>query len=110
MNEVPWGDREPMELVSSISKGETLPLSKDRLPRLLYRVLRHGLIWDVNQRDLDLQEVRDMLLLSRGEQENKLKRSEDMKIPSRRTELSQEPEPTKVQENLVLRRNHEKSV
>ena len=31
--------------------------------------MKQGFVWDVEQRDLDLEEVRDMLLLTRGEQE-----------------------------------------
>merc|ERR1719369_1144704 len=57
-----------------MSEGVTLQLCKDRMPRLLFRVMRQGLVWDVNQRDLDLEEVRDMLLLFRGQQENKITR------------------------------------
>ena len=73
MGEVPWGDRGAMEIVSMVSRGDTLRLNRERLPRLLYRVTKLGFICDVKQRDLDLDEVRDMLLLTRGEQEKQVR-------------------------------------
>ena len=35
------------------------------MPTLLYRFMRPGLIWNMDDRDLDLTETRDMLLGSR---------------------------------------------
>ena len=72
MQEVPWKDMNAMEIISLASNGVTLPLFKDKMPKLLYRVMRQGLVWDVQHRDLDLEEVGDMLLLVKGEQEKKL--------------------------------------
>ena len=38
---------------------------RDKMPTLLYRFMRPGLIWNMDDRDLDLTETRDMLLGSR---------------------------------------------
>ena len=53
---------------------EELPLDR-RLPRYVRRLLRHGLVRRPEERDLELAEVRDMLLLTRRmEEEAKLER------------------------------------
>ena len=45
--------------------GHTLKLDRDKMPTLLYRFMRPGLIWNMDDRDLDLTETWDMLLVSR---------------------------------------------
>ena len=53
---------------------EELPLDR-RLPRYVRRLLRHGLVRRPEERDLELAEVRDMLLLTRRmEEEAELER------------------------------------
>jgi len=68
---IPWSKYQPNEIVHLVSKGYTLKLDRERLPRLLFRVMRQGLIWNVDERDLELAEVRDMLLMSRDSVERK---------------------------------------
>ena len=54
---IPWSKYQPDEIVHLVSKGYTLKLDRERLPRLLFRVMRQGLIWNVDERDLELAEV-----------------------------------------------------
>ena len=44
-----------------MAQGYTLKLDRETMPRLLYRVMREGLIMSVDLRDLELGEARDML-------------------------------------------------
>ena len=67
--QVPWGDRRSREIVSIVREGNVIRLDREKLPRLLYRVMKQGMIWDVEERDLDLGEVRDMLLMTREQEE-----------------------------------------
>ena len=63
--QIPWSKYKPMEILQHVSNGYTLKLDRDKMPTLLYRVMRQGLIWNMDDRDLDLTEIRDMLLVSR---------------------------------------------
>ena len=74
MEVVPWGDRGAMEIVTMFSRGCSLRLDREKLPRLLYRLMKEGFVWALEQRDLDLEEVRDMLILTRGELEKEIRR------------------------------------
>ena len=67
---VPWHGLGAEELEQEVEKGSRLPLRS--LPRYLRRLLRQGLLWEVCERDLDLQEVTDMLLVTRRTEEEKL--------------------------------------
>ena len=67
---VPWHGLEAEEVEQEVEKGSRLPLRG--LPRYLRRLLRQGLLWKVSERDLDLQEVTDMLLVTRRTEEEKL--------------------------------------
>ena len=67
---VPWRHSSPDKILSLVCRGYTLKLEKNRIPRLLYRVLRQGLIWNMDMRDLELGEIRDMLLMSRSQAED----------------------------------------
>ena len=63
---MPWQGLDAEE----VEHGTRLPLHG--LPRYIRRLLRQGLLWDVAERDLDLDEVRDMLLVTRRTEEEKL--------------------------------------
>ena len=65
----PWGELTSAQIVRQVRRGAGLPLHRSSLPRYIYRLLHQGLVWDEKERDLDLQEVRDMLLVTRREQE-----------------------------------------
>ena len=67
---VPWHGLEAEEVEQEVEKGSRLPLRG--LPRYLRRLLRQGLLWKVSERDLDLQEVTDMLLVTRRTEEEEL--------------------------------------
>ena len=67
---VPWHGLEAEQVEQEVEKGSRLPLRG--LPRYLRRLLRQGLLWKVSERDLDLQEVTDMLLVTRRTEEEKL--------------------------------------
>ena len=61
-------------MISKNAARRVLPLHS-RLPRYIRRLLRHGLERRPEERDLELAEVRDMLLLTRRmEEEAELKR------------------------------------
>ena len=62
------GDRGAMEIVTMLTRGCSLSLVREKLPRLLYRLMKQGFVWD-----LDLEEVRNMLMLTRGEQEKEIR-------------------------------------
>ena len=63
--QVPWSKYKPQEILQLVSNGYTLKLDRNKMPTLLFRVMRQGLIWNIDDRDLDLTEIRDMLLMSR---------------------------------------------
>ena len=65
----PWGELTSAQIVRQVRRGAGLPLHRSSLPRYIYRLLHQGLVWEEKERDLDLQEVRDMLLVTRREQE-----------------------------------------
>ena len=67
---VPWHGLEAEEVEQEMEKGSRLPLPG--LPRYLRHLLRQGLLWKVSERDLDLQEVTDTLLVVRRTEEEKL--------------------------------------
>ena len=67
---VPWQGLDAEEVEEEVEHGARLPLHG--LPRYIRRLLRQGLLWDVAERDLDLDEVRDMLLVTRRTEEEKL--------------------------------------
>ena len=55
-------------------RGASLALHRSRLPRYIHRLLQQGLVCSLEERDLDLQEVRDMLLVTRREAEDAVAR------------------------------------
>ena len=67
---MPWHGLGAEEVEQEVENGSRLPLRG--LPRYLRRLLRQGLLWKVSERDLDLQEVTDMLLVTRRTEEEKL--------------------------------------
>ena len=67
---MPWHGLEAEEVEQEVENGSRLPLRG--LPRYLHRLLRQGLLWKVSERDLDLQEVTDTLLVVRRTEEEKL--------------------------------------
>ena len=50
-------------------RRSSLPLERKRMPVLVFRTLRQGLIWEVEGRDLELTEVRDMMTHSRKQKD-----------------------------------------
>ena len=69
---VPWGRHRLQDIPVLVARGYTLKLDRETMPRLLFRVMREGLIWNVDMRDLELGEVRDMLLMERDIQEQRM--------------------------------------
>ena len=67
---VPWQGLAAEEIEEEVEQGACLPLHG--LPRYVRRLLRLGLLWEVAERDLDLDEVRDMLLITRRREEERL--------------------------------------
>ena len=70
--EVPWTHHTLRDIPALAARGYTLKLDRDTMPRLLFRVMREGLVWNVDMRDLELGEVRDMLLMERDIQERRM--------------------------------------
>ena len=71
--QVPWAGRSASEIITDVGERKfSLPLQRDRIPLLVYRTLRQGLVWEVERRDLELGEIRDMMLLSRVQQDRTL--------------------------------------
>ena len=66
--EVPWQGREARWVEREVGRGAGLEVGRE-IPRYIRRVLRQGLLWEVDERDLELQEVRDMLLVARRKEE-----------------------------------------
>ena len=67
---VPWQGLAAEEVEEEVEQGAYLPLHG--LPRYIRRLLRLGLLWEMAERDLDLDEVRDMLLITRRREEESL--------------------------------------
>ncbi|XP_040579001.1 uncharacterized protein [Lepeophtheirus salmonis] len=64
--QVPWGNLDPDEILVEIKlKGHSLPLDKKYIPKHLMMVLEQGLKLRGDERDVDLHEIRDMLILTR---------------------------------------------
>ena len=74
--EVPWARHNLRDIPVIAARGYTLKLDRDTMPRLLFRVMREGLVWNVDMRDLELSEVRDMLLMERDIQERRLEKTD----------------------------------
>ena len=68
----PWVRHRLQDIPVLVARGYTLKLDRETMPRLLFRVMREGLIWNVDKRDLELGEVRDMLLLELNIQEQRM--------------------------------------
>ena len=75
-NTPPWADLQPGQIFKAVKQGQVLKPDKTKTPKLLIRVLREGLVWDSTKRDLDLEEIRDMLLMNREQQEQEKLRKE----------------------------------
>ena len=73
---VPWARHRSQDIPVLVARGYTLKLARDTMPRLLFRVMREGLIWNVDMRDLELGEVRDMLLMERDIQEQRMEEAD----------------------------------
>ena len=69
---LPWARHPPASILRLVCRGYTLRLDRDTMPRLLFRVMREGLVWNLDERELGLGEVRDMLLMSRDIEERRL--------------------------------------
>ena len=67
---VPWQGLSAEEVEEEVEQGAGLPLHD--LPRYIRRLLRLGLLWEMAERDVDLDEVRDMLLVTRRREEERL--------------------------------------
>ena len=60
----PWGDLSAREVYNEVVvQGTRLPLDKRTMPRNLFQLINVGL--NNNKDYLDLQEIRDMLLITR---------------------------------------------
>ena len=70
--QVPWKGFTAEEVEEEVEQGGGLPLHD--LPRYIRRLLRLGLLWEGVERDVDLDEVRDMLLITRRREEERLAR------------------------------------
>jgi len=69
-NKVPWADMTASEILAEVGeRRSSLPLERKRMPVLVFRTLRQGLIWEVEGRDLELTEVRDMMTHSRKQKD-----------------------------------------
>lgn len=66
--EVPWKDcnLEALRTMLSENPYARLPLDKQVVPHLWYHLLNQGLEPEVPLRDLELSEIRDMMLLSKN--------------------------------------------
>ena len=69
---LPWARHPPASILRLVCRGYTPRLDRDTMPRLLFRVMREGLVWNLDERELGLGEVRDMLLMSRDIEERRL--------------------------------------
>ena len=67
---VPWQGHDAEEVEEEVEQGAGLPLHD--LPRYIRRLLRLGLLWEMAERDVDLDEVRDMLLVTRRREQERL--------------------------------------
>ena len=67
---LPWAGYTPDQIFEAVREGEVILAMRNRnTPTLLLRLLREGLVWARADRDLDYEEIRDMLLLARRLQE-----------------------------------------
>jgi len=74
MGKIPWGETTGEEIINQVVKnGSRLPLDKKLLPGYLYNLLDVGLRQDTEV--LDIEEVRDMLLITRSKAEEHIAES-----------------------------------
>ena len=102
---MPWAGKSASDILCEVGERKSsLPVGREWMSVLVFRTLRQGLISEVDRRDLDLGEIRDMMFLSREQQDRLFfaRHSEDKDLQQNCKKFSSGPsiKPERRQSNI----------